>query len=344
MAGDSRGKRSRRQFLKEAACTTLALGGLGALGTACAPAEAETGAAAPPATAPKATPGAAVEGAQEGVWAPSETHVGDLPQGEGAIQIPTVGTFQFEARAVQTVRPDLFQEGHFSLFDILVHLKERGDVQLDYHYDESAATHAIDRLDGVGTRPRGGQWWYEAHYSNGWYEANVWRMDAYPYKNGSQIRMRVASEERLAAVHRTFQEEVERLARNGGQVVIPRIDVQSPAGNWSYRDVVAEPHDVRVDVLQPGLVTALDALLSLKDQGQVGALELTWYERIGTADPVDSYWVSRFESAQAQGGCGFVYETGPQQFSGFSGAHIHIPADVRAVVSPEYALWFWLCL
>jgi hypothetical protein len=44
------------------------------------------------------------------------------------------------------------------------------------------------------------------------------------------------------------------------------------------------------------------------------------------------------------GGCGFVYETGPNSFAGFSGTHIHIPADVRVIISPEYALWFWICL
>jgi hypothetical protein len=258
--------------------------------------------------------------------------------GQASIHIPTVGTFKFEAGEVQTVRPDLFQEGHFSLFDILVHLKERGDIQLDYHYDESAATHVIDRLDGDS------KWWYEAHYSNGWYEANVWRMDAYPYKNDSSIRLRVADEDRLSAIHRTFQEEVERLARNGGQVILPELMVQSPAGEWTYKEIQVTPHDVRTDVLRPGLVTALDVLISLKEQGQVDALELTWYERIGQADPVDSYWVSRFNSAVAQGGCGFVYEIGPRQFPRFRGAHIHIPSDVRVLVSPEYALWFWLCL
>jgi hypothetical protein len=169
-------------------------------------------------------------------------------------------------------------------------------------------------------------------------------MDMYPYKNESSIRLRVENEERQATVHRTFQEEVERLARNGGQVVIPDLEVHSPYGNWSFKDVVATPHDVRTDVLQPGRVTALDALISLHEQGRADALELTWYEQIGQADPVDSYWVSRFNAAQAYGGCGFVYETGPTQFSGFSGTHIHIPADVRALVSPEYALWFWICL
>ena len=40
----------------------------------------------------------------------------------------------------------------------------------------------------------------------------------------------------------------------------------------------------------------------------------------------------------------FVYEAGPLAFSGFSGTHIHIPCDARAIVSPEYAFWFWICL
>jgi hypothetical protein len=37
-------------------------------------------------------------------------------------------------------------------------------------------------------------------------------------------------------------------------------------------------------------------------------------------------------------------EVSPRDFSGFSGSHIHIPADVRMILSPEYELWFWICL
>jgi hypothetical protein len=111
-----------------------------------------------------------------------------------------------------------------------------------------------------------------------------------------------------------------------------------------FGDVEVTAHDVRTDVLRPGVVTALDALLSLAEQGKLSTVGLTWYERIGSADPVDSYWVERVDESQAVGGCGFVYETGSRDFSGFTGSHIHIPADVRVTVSPEYALWFWICL
>jgi hypothetical protein len=108
--------------------------------------------------------------------------------------------------------------------------------------------------------------------------------------------------------------------------------------------VAVTPHDVRQDLFQPGVTTALDALLSLEDRGELAAVDLTWYERIGYADPVDSYWVTQINDAIELGGCGFVYETGPLNWPGFSGTHIHIPADARVTLSPEYALWFWICL
>ena len=93
-----------------------------------------------------------------------------------------------------------------------------------------------------------------------------------------------------------------------------------------------------------GIITALDILLSLGEQGKISDIKLTWYDRIGAADPVDSYWVEQIDADIAFGGCGYVYETGPLEFSGFAGSHIHIPLDVRVIVSPEYALWFWICL
>jgi hypothetical protein len=169
-----------------------------------------------------------------------------------------------------------------------------------------------------------------------------------------RIRLDRESEGRLEAIYESFRKEVERLKMNGGQVVIQRVTIrapsgqdirdQAPSGRLTFRDVAVEPHDVRTDVLQPGVVTALDAMISLVEQGELSEIKLTWYERIAGASPVDSYWVEKLTGDGAVGGCGFVYETGPQQFAGFRGSHIHIPADVRVTLSPEYALWFWICL
>jgi hypothetical protein len=275
---------------------------------------------------------------EEGLWTPPVAHNGDRPVGTGTMEIEGVGQFFFEAEQVRTVRPDIFQPGHFSLFDIMVHLSERGDIALDYHFDETMDTHVIDALGGENG------WWHNAYYSAGWFEPNVFRMDMYPYKNTTRIRLDRENEDRLEAIYHSFRDEVSRLRANGGRVVIPDVRVRAPSGQLAFQDVTVTPHDVRMDVLQPGVVTGLDALISLAEQGKLSELKLTWYERIAGADPVDSYWVEKLSEDTAVGGCGFVYETGPRSFAGFSGTHIHIPADVLVTVSPEYALWFWICL
>ena len=332
------GKLSRRRFLRQMACGAVALSGVGAFASACAPLT-QDGADAPPTT--DAT-GEALSSyllpTEADLWRPPKAHTGDLPTGEGEVRIDGLGTFSFDAGQVVTVRPDVFQPSHFSLFDILVHLHDRGDIALDYHFDKEMSTYVIDAINDQGP------WWYDAYYSHGWSELNVFRMDSYPYKNGTRFRLFPEREQRVEAIHLTFRDEVERLARNGGQIVIPDLVIDSPYGNWGFQDVVVTSHDIRTDVLQPGVVTALDALLSLAEQGELRNLKLTWYERIAGADPVDSYWLEQVDEAVAVGGCGFVYETGPRAFPGFRGSHIHIPADVRATVSPEYALWFWICL
>ena len=67
----------------------------------------------------------------------------------------------------------------------------------------------------------------------------------------------------------------------------------------SFRRVAVTAHDV----LQPGVVTALDALISLTEEGSLSNLMLTWYERIAGADPMDSFWVERMDIERADGSC-----------------------------------------
>ena len=166
----------------------------------------------------------------------------------------------------------------------------------------------------------------------------------YPYKDNTDIRVYHQREEYLARICRTFGNEVARLAESNGEIVIPSVAIRGPNTLHRFADVAVSAHNIRNDIFKPGVITALDILLSLGEQGQLSGLKLTWYDRIMSADPVDSYWVEQIDSDVAFGGCGFVYETGPEEFSGFAGSHIHIPLDVRVMVSPEYALWFWICL
>jgi hypothetical protein len=278
---------------------------------------------------------------EEGSWSFPGRHSGALPSANGTVEIRGIGEFPFAAAEVETLRPDIFRPGHFSLFDILVHLDGQGTIDLTYHFDESLDTHVIDAINGEEN------WWYEVKYPGGWFEPTVFRMDMYPYKDGTELRMYHKEASYINGVNQTYADEVVRLNQNEGRVVIPDVRI----GHQQFKDVEVTAHNIRSDMLQPGVVTALDLLLSLGEQGRLSRLKITWYESIAEdADPVDDYFVELIDFGdglsddEAFGRCGWVYETGPEVFSGFSGSHIHIPSDVRVAVSPEYALWFWLCI
>jgi len=326
---------SRRDFLK-------GLGGLagaaasGSLLASCGAPPA--GAAPPPALQPSLS--SYPLPTSEGLWTPQASHRGRVPTGEAVeIRVDGVGDFAIRAEEVARLRPEVFGPGHFSVFDAFAHLAASEAFDLGHHFDEEMGTHLIDSLNGEAG------WWYQALYSGGWYESNAFRMDLYPCKPGTHVRLfREEREGRIEAIHDTFREEVDRL-QGGGAVVLPELTIQGPRLSEAvFRNVEVRPHDLRPDVFQPGVITALDVLLSLGEEGRLSGLELAWYERMGSADVVDSYWVERIDEHEAYRSCGFVYETGPREFAGFRGSHIHIPADLRVMVAPEYAYWYWICL
>jgi hypothetical protein len=97
-----------------------------------------------------------------------------MPSGIATVRIEDLGEFSFDATQVETLRPDTFQPGHFSMFDALVDAAELSDLQLQYHFEETMDTHVIDAINGQSG------WWYRAQYSGGWTELNAFRMDMYP--------------------------------------------------------------------------------------------------------------------------------------------------------------------
>lgn len=280
---------------------------------------------------------------QAGEWIVDQPRVGRTVSRNIRVEIAGNGFFTVDPDGIQTVRPDIVQTNHFTVFDLLVKLDQDGQIALEYHYDESMGTHIIDSLNGESG------WWYEARYSAGWFERNTHRMDHYLVKDETEVRFSIERASRLEKLYLAFEEEMARVVANDGKVILPRVTIEGPRREeLVFEDIEVRAHDTRIDVLQPGTVTALDILLSLGEQGFLTQLGITWYEWIFTADPVDHYFVEYIKGgpidAQAQGSCGFVYEVGYSSIPGFGGAHIHIPTDTRVILAPEYALWFWLCL
>lgn len=255
---------------------------------------------------------------------------------ENSIKIEGIGTFDYEPDKIETIRPDIFNPGYFSIFDILVYLDQKNQIDLNYHFNETMNTHIIDDINGIRN------WWYEAFYDGGWSEDNVYRMDHYPYKEKMSIRLMQERSSRIQQIENTFLEEGRRLKENDGKVIIPSVIIRGTGTSYTFKNVEVRPHDLRDDMFGKGTITAIDVIMTLGDEGKL-SYKLNWYDSIGTAE-VRNYFVDGINSDQSRGRCGFVYEEGSNSFKGSKGNHIHIPSDIRVINSPDYEEWFWICI
>ena len=47
---------------------------------------------------------------------------------------------------VESLRPDIFNKGYFSVFDCLVHICNKHNIQIKYHFDSQLRCHIIDSI------------------------------------------------------------------------------------------------------------------------------------------------------------------------------------------------------
>jgi len=239
---------------------------------------------------------------------------------------------------VRTLRPDVFRPGRFSVFDALVHTCAADGIPIEYHFDEDLRTHVIDSLDGER------HWWYAAVYHGGHRpEEPAHRMDTHPYKDWMTIAVYRVAQERVRELLQAWSDEVRRLEANGGRAVVPQVTLRTPEQDLRFADVEVCPHDLRADLFQPGILTAADIMLSLADRGRLSA-DLEWCEMIGPALQ-QGYYFTRFNQERAGWRTGFTYQVGERRFEGrqprFSNNWLHMSADIRAIVCPEYMRWEW---
>jgi hypothetical protein len=251
----------------------------------------------------------------------------------------TIGNdlYTFDPGHVETIRPDIFNPGFFSMFDVLVHLDRQEKIELAYHFDASMNTHIIDTIN------REPDWWYQAYYDGGWSESNVFRPDHYPWKDKTTLAFFKTDPSRLQDIHSVWKEETERLTTNNGELVIPRVIIRGLTFAKEFENVEMTPHNLRDDVFRHNVTTAIDVIMSLSDQEKI-TYELKWYETIGTAGIVKDYWVEAIDDDESHDRCGFVYEAGSPKYTFFRGNHIHLPSDIRVLNSPEYVEFFWICI
>jgi hypothetical protein len=187
------------------------------------------------------------------------------PQESNTIDVKSVGVFPYYSSEINTTRLDIFNPGYFSIFDILVHLANKSEFTLNYHFDELMNTFVIDSINGMEN------WWYEAWYSGGWIEDNIFRMDHFPVKDDMTINVFQLSKEEIDTKYQKFREEIERKDSNNGSVIIPKMVITGNSLNnrHEFFNVTVSPHNLRNNVFVNGTIIAIDIIMSLGDQGKI---------------------------------------------------------------------------
>jgi hypothetical protein len=167
-------------------------------------------------------------------------------------------------------------------------------------------------------------------------------MDLFPYKDRMQVRLITQNKRRVEELHELFREEIKEKRRNRDSVIVGEVIIRGPTTRLSFENVKVTPHNLRNDLFQEDVITAIDVIMSLGDQGLL-SYDLQWYETIGDAQIVKNYYVDRINDDRTEMRCGFVYESGALEYRG-RGNHIHLPSDSRVIHAPEYVEFFWICV
>lgn len=165
-------------------------------------------------------------------------------------------TFRPGEHAITSIRPDIFAEGYYSLFDVLLSIAAREGIRIAYHWDDDCQTHFIDSMDGTE-----GEFWYGFSYDAGSSTQNELRYrrqirwDELLWQPGSWIRLSTGDD--LDELKREFREEITREREFGHLVPIAQIAVNPsnyqgnpPESNRitvtrTFRDVQVTAHDHR---------------------------------------------------------------------------------------------------
>ena len=269
--------------------------------------------------------------------------------------------------AISTVRPDIFAPGFFSMFDAILAVAAERGIVIQYHFDEDRQAHFIDAIDGVS-----GDYWYHFSYDTGGGNANelrnrrAYRWDEALWRPGVWVQL--VEGEDLDEIRAEYLEEIQR-ERDFGHM-IPRVSISvNPSdvgGNppesgrvtvtRTFTDVEVTPHGTRSvgtgapfsTPFQPDVVTSLDVLLSLQDQGSLDLVTSVFYTRFA-GNFIDSHYVVAMGFpgvgiAHASGRQGFVYSTSngtPQDLPNDAGSTFHITSDISVVHAPDFSRWRW---
>lgn len=279
-------------------------------------------------------------------------------------------TYPFDPakQQIAPVRPDIFAAGYYSMFDVILAVAKENAIPIEYHYDDSCGTHFITKMNGVTN-----DFWYHWSYDAGAQNSNeiqlkrANRWDEALWRPGAWIQ--IVTGENLAEIKREYKEEMIRQRTLGH--VIPSVQIAINPSNYqgnpaeshritvskTFTDVRVTPHNIRSTgfdspyskPFQPGVVTSMDILHSLKDQGKLSVVTGVFYDRFAS-NYIDSYYIVEMGfpgigTAHSSGRQGFVYVTENGAFNRLpNGADnkLHMTSDINVIHAPDFSYWRWI--
>ncbi|USD39085.1 MULTISPECIES: cytochrome c3 family protein [Ferrimonas] len=262
---------------------------------------------------------------------------------------------------IDSIRPDLFAEGKGSVLDLLMWVGKKYDLDIQVEKDDALNTYFVTSIEGVQGLPEAvdpdhigetlGQGWKYLVGPSSWEkkeggwdtdslyykeEEIYFRMDHQPLKNEMSIVLVPAQPGEMEIRKRKYRREMQRLAGNGGKVIIPEIVIDFKPAKYSatgeilepnkravFKNIEVTPHNLRTDLYQPGVITELDAWLSLVEQRPDLKIDWSYWPRLSTNANVQGYVATAIsfngrddlgnivnETYTNNGACGFVHHTG----------------------------------
>ena len=268
---------------------------------------------------------------------------------------------------IKTTRPDVFAPGYFSMFDVILAVAKKNGIRMSTRFDLSCMTYFIRTIDGLG-----GDYWYHFSYDTGtgnsteitYRRANRW--DEALWRPGVWIK--VVEGENLSEIKAEYREEIARERTQGH--VIPNVQISINPSNYKgnppgsnritvsrqFANVKVIPHDTRglgaaspyPKPFRPGVVTSLDVLLSLQDQGALDLVTGAFYTYFGR-NYINSYYVVAMGfpgmgTAHSSGRQGFIYVTEngtPNKLPNNADGKLHITSDINVIHAPDFSTWRW---
>jgi len=239
-----------------------------------------------------------------------------------------------------TARPDIFQDGHYSAFDLLRYLSvTRSDIELSnvvhwqetglgtYTFDVSWDANGDGDFDDEEDSKNDPNWHFRLYNGAGQDgfafnrargnmqgfspagEANYLRIDKFWVQRDLLATLQPFSKEMTARRQWIQRQQVEAFEANGGvaKVTIVGVDVSKPGVPefvTMAQDIEVEAFNHRSDIFQPGVLTSMDAVLSGKEE--LGGATFTYWDTLSTGADVGHYVVSSLGGLRNKGLFGFI--------------------------------------